>query len=381
MRILFDHQAFSIQTRGGISRYFVELMHHLEQIKGTEVISILGYSENIHLLAKTNTQRSFISRQLSLINSSFKDKVLKNLLLHFNKIYSIRALRKMNYDIFIPTYFDTYFIPYLGNTPFVLTVYDMIHELMPDQFILNDSTVSRKKLLIEKSTKIIAISQSTKSDILRIYPHIPPHKIEVIHLAHQKLDVNENCSLLLPDQFILFVGKRSAYKNFDLFFKGIKHILVDNLTLHLVCVGGGPFSSYELEMFTSAGLKKRISQLNVDDITLTHLYRQAKVFAFPSLYEGFGIPVLEAMSEGCPVLLGHLSSFPEVAGDAGYYCDVSNQDSIAEAMNTLLNDDKLLNELSEKGKMQASKFTWSKNALEWNKVLCEVSKTHLQTSN
>lgn len=369
MRILFDHQAFSMQTRGGISRFFAELIHNLRKAKENQVDSVFGYNENIHLQSKSLKNRSFLSSLLFSIQSSFKDKVLKNLLPHFNKFLSILQLSKNKYDVFIPTYFDPYFLKYLGKTPFILTVYDMIHELMPNEFASTDKTATRKKLLIEKASVIVAISQSTKDDILKLYPNTSADKIKVIYLAHEKINLTTESLINLPKEYILFVGKRASYKNFDMFFEAIKNIMIEKKSLHFICVGGGQFNSSEQEKFKSYQLSDRIKQLNVNDIELTHIYKNALFFTFPSLYEGFGIPVLEAMAEGCPVLLGNLSSFPEVAGDAGYYCDVSNKDSIEQAVNELLNDASLRSDLSKKGKLQANKFSWSRNATEWNEIL------------
>src|SRR5690606_18233537 len=137
-------------------------------------------------------------------------------------------------DLFIPTYYDIKFLEYLGDKPFVLTVYDMIHELFPDYLGHDIETVSNKKLLIEKAAKIISISESTKKDILAIYPHIPASKIEVVYLSYT-LKENIDNSLTLPKKYILFVGNRGLYKNFVFFFEPIASFLKQSADLYLVC--------------------------------------------------------------------------------------------------------------------------------------------------
>jgi len=357
MRVLYDHQIF-IQNYGGISRYFCELIEQFRKEDSTiNSILSLKISDNYYLKnIYGNKYTNFFSK------SNFKGG--KKVECFLNNKQSSKMLKKMNYEAFHPTYYDPYFLKYIGDKPFVLTVYDMIHEVYPDLFKSSDKTIENKKLLIEKADKIIAISESTKRDIIKLYD-IPQEKIEVIYLA-SSLKLNSNCSDIivnnLPERFILFVGQRAGYKNFDLFIEAISEIFKEDKGLKLVSVGGGEFSIKELDMLSILNIKDKVIHITADDNTLSMLYKKALVFVFPSLYEGFGIPVLEAFNCECPVALSNSSSFPEVAGEAGIYFDPTNKASIKDSIVKIIYDKKLQNELREKGKLQSQKFSWEKIA-------------------
>lgn len=357
MKVLYDYQIFVQQNYGGISRYFCELIERFKKEKSINSILGLKFSNNYYL-------KSIYEDKYSGFFSKLNFKGSKRVEHFLNYNYTVRMLKKMNYEVFHPTYYDPYFLKYIGNKPFVLTVYDMIHELYPHLFKSNDRTVENKRLLIKKANKIIAISESTKRDIIKLY-NIPQEKIEVIHLS-SSLKLNPNCTNAivdnLPDRFILFVGKRAGYKNFDLFIEAVSQILKEDKDLKLLSVGGGVFSKKELDMLSDLNIKDKVIHITTDDDTLSMVYKKALIFVFPSLYEGFGIPILEAFNCECPVALSNSSSFPEVAGEAGIYFDPTNKVSIKESIIQVIYDKKLQNELREKGKLQSQKFSWEKAA-------------------
>lgn len=373
MKVLFDHQCFSMQSRGGISKFFVELIFKLKLEDKLIINTTFGINDNIHLKSKGLQQQNFIFRYFYLKVFSIKKHSFRMFLFQINKLFSIIRLIRGNYDVFVPTYYDPYFLKYIGHKPFILVIYDMIHELKSEGFDVNDPTSKWKKMLIDKAQTIVAISQSTKDDILNLYKDISSDRISVIHLAHQRIQTEDATELRLPKNYILFVGSRSSYKNFSLFFKAVEMILNEHEDVHLVCVGGQKFNQIEMNDILNSGHNDRIHFYSVNDESLSQIYSKAKLFVFPSLYEGFGIPVLEAMSEGCPVVLGHLSSFPEVAEDAAYYCDVTKVDSLYTAIKRLLLDEKLRQSYIDKGKIQVQKFTWDNNAKEW-KILFDIIK-------
>ena len=214
---------------------------------------------------------------------------------------------------------------------------------------------------MEKATKIIAISESTKADILDIYPHIDAGKIEVVYLAHSIKTVS-NIKSDLPKKYILFVGNRLFYKNFIFFLRAVSPILKANPDLYLVCAGGNAFNDEEQELINNLDVNSQILQKNFLDIELANYYQGAQCFVFPSAYEGFGIPVLEAMACGCPVILADHSSFPEVAGNAGIYFELNNAEDLSNKLNQLLENNNLRTEYKHKGLIQANKFNWQKTA-------------------
>jgi glycosyltransferase involved in cell wall biosynthesis len=290
------------------------------------------------------------------VNNKLRLEKLKNK-------YVSKMLAKQNYDIFIPTYYDTYFVDLIGSKPFVLTVYDMIYELFPEYFVHDKMVVANKKKLMEKAARIIAVSANTKMDIIKLYPHIDASKIDIVYHGCS-IEINTKAVVSLPENYILFVGTRANYKNFIFFINAIADILRNDSNLFLICAGGDCFNSIENKRIIELGLKSQIIQKNFKDEQLAVFYKNAKCFVFPSLYEGFGIPVLEAMACGCPVVLGHHSSFPEVAGNAGVYFDLNNSGDLRDKINSLIYNETLRNEFSIKGLKQIEKFSWEKATVE-----------------
>ena len=395
MKILYDHQIFEIRDAGGVSRYFYEL---IKNIRGqSNIIADLSIKKtnNIYLyedpyfkekIGKLNLFDDFIS------GVNFRGK--KSLYEFFKKIgvtsddekeninASIDKIKSGNFDIFHPTYYDDYFIKYLDNKPFVLTIHDMIHEIYPEYFPLYCKDSRLKRELSRKAHKIIAISNSTKKDIIEIFG-IDERKIEVIYLGNSlnfKKTVTEGPSHyidnnFIPEKYLLFVGSRAAYKNFYFFLTAIKKILEKNKDINVVCAGGGKFSNDEINFFNSLNLRERVFNFNiVEDNFLSYLYQKAIAFVFPSLYEGFGLPILEAFFCGCPAILSNSSSLPEIAEDAAIYFNPKNINSIIEAVTEIIGNPKLRQQLKEKGDKQLKKFSWDKTVQLTKKVYESVIK-------
>ena len=238
----------------------------------------------------------------------------------------------------------------------LLTVYDMIHETYPDLFDQHAIEFKNKRILCEKAAKIIAIRENTKKDIVRLC-NIDPDKIEVIYLGQSFKKANKH-TIQLPEKYILFTGSRWGYKNFKRFAEAFSRLPSD---YELVCTGA-PFTEEEIQLFQQLNMSQRVHAFFVSDQQLSELYSRALLFVFPSEYEGFGIPVLESMVCGCPVVLSDASSFPEVAGDAGAYFDPLSVDSIYETMHEVLFDEMSRQTLIEKGYQQAEQFSWEKMA-------------------
>jgi glycosyltransferase involved in cell wall biosynthesis len=358
MKLLIDNQIFDKQILGGISKYHSELLKYLNII--CKVSHPIIYTKNIYLLKK--------SKYLFFLSSLRLDKINKinKLIIYLNKKIIFINLKKSNFDIFIPTYYNTNFLNFIGKKPFIVTIHDMTHELFPLYFNNDLSVISKKKLLIEKSTKIIAVSKNTKKDILDIYPHIPSDKIKVIYLDHS---IESNFNKERPDfisnkNYILFVGNRENYKNFEWFIKSVSEWILTN-NFNIICIGGNKFSLTEINLFKDLCIENCIFQYFVNENILSSFYYNAFAFVFPSEYEGFGIPILEAMACECPVILPKKSSFPEVAGDAGIYFDLNSSISLLYSLNLLLFDLNSRYLFVEKGKLHLKKFSWEKSSSQF----------------
>ncbi len=347
MKILIDHQTFSMQRYGGISRYFANLNAGFNATPGVSSRIATLYSQNEYI-DKDSLPLAGIGKSLFGDN---KDKAFK-----WNRRYSRWMLRLSYHDVFHPTYYDPYFIKYCRK-PFVVTLHDMIYELYPELF---DHTaqeiIRRKKLLMDKAAAVIAISEHTKQDILHFYPELEP-KIHIVHHGHIPTNADSGDKLQLPERYILYVGERWHYKNFTPFVNAIAPLLQQDPGLHLICPGGGKFSEEESTLFAKFNIDKQLTQMNVTDGQLSQLYSQAQLFAFPSKQEGFGLPVLEAFANQCPVVCSNTTALPEVAGEAAAYFDPASAHSMRTAISNVLQDGTLRGQLIQQGTQRLSQFS------------------------
>ncbi|RBL93801.1 glycosyltransferase family 4 protein [Chitinophaga flava] len=359
MRITFDYQIFTFQQYGGISRYYYELIDGIRKGGEHEAAVALTISNNAYL--NPHTYPGIYSL---LPEKEFKGK--HRLIEWVNRNKSLRAARNGKYDIFHPTYYDPYFIETIGNRPYVTTFLDMIHEKFSHEFadLKQDSqVVAKKREILEKARGVIAISQQTKNDIVDLFK-VNPDKIKVIYLG-SSLNANATTDFQGFDfPYLLHVGNRNGYKNFSNLLKSVKSVFSKYSDIKLVCAGGGNFNKEELEVFAGMGVQDRIVYTSIDNAKLAKLYRNALAFIFPSLYEGFGIPVVEAFSCGAPCILSTGGSLPEVGEDAAVYFNPRDPESIAAAIENVLSDESLRKSLIKKGYEQEKKFTWAKTVEE-----------------
>ena len=348
MKILYDHQIFSIQKYGGIGKYFCELMINLPSEH--EYILSLLLSDNQHL---KEGYRYFKKLNIPLPDKKFKGKgFLKRNIYNINKLYSMRAISLNNFDLLHPTYFDTYFLNGLKK-PFIITVHDLIEFKFKEQF-RKISVMPQMKQLIKKANRIIAVSDNTKKDLIDIF-NINPGKIDTVYHGFNKPIHNKKANPY--GQYILFVGKRNGYKNFTTFVRAVSALLNKERDLKLICVGL-PFEKEETNELRNLKILGKTSVLGVNEDKLNNLYSHARAFVYPTLYEGFGMPVLEAFANNCPVCLSHTSSLPEVAGEAGVYFDPNDQESILSAIEKVIYDADFSNKMIAAGNNRLKNFSW-----------------------
>ena len=373
MNILYDYQAFMMQTHGGVSKCFAELIAHLPPYISYQ--AGIKESNNLYLKDKKlvpNLQSCKLTLNNFLVPFSFKGKgTIFNWInqkypqfpssININKNYCIELIKSQKFDIFHPTFFDLYYLDYIGKKPFVLTVHDMTPELFPQYYPSNYYQIKNKKILADKATHIIAVSEQTKKDLID-FLQIPEKKITVIY--HGAPDIIEKQNRpIVTGNYILYIGNREAYKNFNKFIYSFAQILKTRPSLQLVCTGK-PFNNKERTLFSKLQITDNIIHLFTNDFQLNNLYQHALAFIYPSLYEGFGIPILEAYANNCPVLLNKKSCFPEIAQDAAMYFLLDEQhNTFIETMNTFLdNYSEFRSDLINKGKKQLQKFSWETSA-------------------
>jgi glycosyltransferase involved in cell wall biosynthesis len=355
MRILFDNQAFDMQQFGGVSRYYAELIDALRQFKLATAMTSSILTENRHLIEKRFTTVLPVPRRL---NWRYKSYYIKRI----NGLITRKALALELADVLHMTFYDLTLLEHV-KCPFVLDVHDMIPELFPQYF--RDATTIHpgKRELCQRAHAVICNSQQTKSDLVQIFD-VDSDKISVIHRGISSGWSDHGQPVTdLPDEYVLFVGKRAGYKNFGQLANAIGRLRKKHSDLQLVCVGGGRLTQAEHDSLDEAGLAGRVRQLDATDRQLSYCYAKALAFVFPSIYEGFGFPVLESFSSGCPAILSNRSSFPEIAADAALYFNPDQPESLDDAIDRVLCDRTARVSLINRGRARVAEFTWEKTAV------------------
>ena len=365
LRVLYDHKIFEQQKLGGVSRYFSEIISCISREIETDIA--VKYSDNTYLKKKELALvRPIIDYREEFIKGiEFKGKGrLFNLIKFMNKArypdpyetnlnYTIELLKKQNFDLFHPTTYDPYFLDYIGDKPFVITVHDMIHELYPEFIHKDDHSASWKKKLVERAAHIITVSENTKKDLIEILS-VPEDRITVIY--HGLPDFKNSSTKLNLGNYFLYVGERHGYKNFLFFIFSIAAILRE-YNVKLICTGL-EFNEIEKRKFRELQIDEYVLHYFADEAEMYTLYSNAIAFIFPSLYEGFGFPIIEAFSCDCPVILSRSSCFQEIAGNAALYFNPKSKSEIFSQVISIIDNSPLRNELVSFGQERRKKYSW-----------------------
>jgi len=357
MLILFDNVIFELQKAGGISVYWSELISRHQMGRA--------------LFFGRNNENIFNS-EIVLYREMYPFCFPRRYLPFWADAKSIPQERHV---------FHSSYLRYSRN-PNSINV-TTVHDFTYEHFISGPRLwlhAWQKRTAVKNSRGVICVSENTKKDLLNFYPWLEPSEVKVIYngVSDAFFPIESSVTHLrdflgfCPDKpYLLFVGDRSPYKNFDAFV-GLAEYFPD---MALVVVGGKPFSKKESQRMKP--LDSRLYHFRgVSSEVLNHLYNAASCLVYPSSYEGFGIPVLEAMKAGCPVIATNASSIPEVAGNAALLVNEPTPESLAVEIRRL--EDPIFKlELVEKGFAQAAKFSWDKCFEEtyafyqelWNKEL------------
>ena len=351
IRVGFDDQIFVAQDRGGVSRYIVELIHELPAF-GVEPVILSRRTHNQHLASS------------GLVPSAPPE----NALAHRIRWASWRAFGASQGRVRPSTDIDlvhhTFTHPrYLSrwDGPRVVTVHDMMPEIFPEHFPLGNPHFAKRRYCAE-SDGIIVVSDNTRQDMLRFYGAELDEKTAVIHLGVDEVFFSAgSVPGSLPERYLLFVGVRRGYKDFDVAFEAFRRLAARDAGLAFVVVGGGPFSETETKLIDGSGLASRVHRLAPSDVELVEIYRRAEAFLFPSRYEGFGLPTLEALAAGAPTVLADASCMREVGGDVAEYFTPGDPAALAEAVGRAVASAGARRPL---GQARAREFTWSATAAQ-----------------
>jgi len=357
MKIVFDHQIFTYQSYGGISRYYTILADEL--LKQDQDVGVFaGFHKNNYV----EDLPADVVRGYKL--AKYPPKTAR-IFQWLNHGISQAQMKLWQPDIIHETYYSL--LSRLStNAVRVTTAHDMIHELYSEQFLKRDRTTQWKKNTFSRVDHILSISHNTKKDLIELFD-IPEDKISVVHhgvdlstFATQKLKIETT-----DKPYLLYVGSRGGYKNFAGFVKAFASSSQLKANFDIIAFGGGQFTSAEHFLIKQFDLDAtHVRQVSGDDQKLTQLYTNATAFVFPSLYEGFGLPPLEAMAAGCPVISSNTSSMPEVVRNAGEYFDPNNIESMRTAIEQVIFSEDLRRNLITAGYENIKNFSWQKCATE-----------------
>lgn len=341
IRIRYDSQIFLEQEYGGISRYFVELIAHLGIDSRCSVEVGRWLSVNRYRIDASEVQVDGIRSPVWTKGDRFR--------LMAGRALDAFGVCSSEADILHCTYFRN---PPTIKARVVTTVHDCISEIFPQAF--TDPMIARKRQQALRADLVICVSQTTANDLMRIHA-IPQGRIRVIH--HASSIFAKPAGFSLHDKpYLLFVGQRGGYKNFNI----LKSAYERDPSLYnhcdLLCFGGPPLVSAEIPV------NGRIRHLSGNDVILATLYRHAVALVYPSLYEGFGIPSLEAWQYGCPVIHCGGGAIVEVVGDAGVQLDGHDIEAFGGRLKVVISDARLLSQMVARGHERRKLFSWRASA-------------------
>ena len=353
MRIAFDEQVFAIQQFGGIARYVAELSQQFVEH------SDLG----IDLVTRpTPVFNDYLIRGLHgrpTMPGAYEAS-------HLGAMARMMARRRHRdtVDVVHHTFYLTRFLSDYPGARRVVTVYDMIPERFPGDFRRQDLLTSKRRF-VDAADEVICISHATRADLHHFFGDLRA-RVRVIHLGVDEEFFSQPAEPIpgWPRSYLLFVGKRGQYKDAHSLLVAFSRIRDRFPDVRLVLVGGGDLTSTEIRELNELGIASRVLHRHLPDALLPAAYRHAHAFVFPSRYEGFGLPALEAMASGTPTILCRSASLPEVGGDAAAYFDPGDVDGLVAALENVMTDESVAEALRIAGRARVRQFTWRRTAQE-----------------
>lgn len=359
MNIGFDNMIFGLQPVGGISRYFVEVGNALVS-QGEAVTCAPGLHINQHLHSA--------AFKVSGVYMKKYPKWLANKARRYNIRHADKVLARAGVQVVHETYHQPR--PFERcKAPTVLTVHDMIHEIFTDEYSANNPVRLHRKAAADRAAQVICVSAGTRDDLVRLLG-IAPEKITVVHHGISRFPQREAGDARSDGvPFLLYVGNRQGYKNFEGLLRAFAASGRLRKDLRIVAFGGGAASATEAKLLHALGLEVgtgagQVGFTGGDDAALGGVLADAVALVYPSRYEGFGMPPLEAMHVGCPVVCSRASVMPEVLGDAPAYFDPDRVDDIQHTIEQVVFDSARREALATAGRARAALYSWERCARE-----------------
>ena len=347
-----DGQIFAVQEHGGISRMFVELadqfIHDPDLGVSLEPLSMV--TRNHYLLSE-----SHLAEQLRVRPARWQHLTLAR--------YLAKPHRAIHADVVHSTFYLTRALRDLADRPHVVTVHDMIPELFPESRRRADR-ITDKRRYVDQAAHVICVSESTKADLLRVFGDVQAPISVIPHGVHPRFKPTDARVPGFPHDYLLYVGKRNGYKDAATLINALPHLQSEFPNLTLIFIGGGPLTAKERRHIARLGLSGRVMQRSISDADMPAAYAGARAFVFPSRYEGFGLPVIEGMACGVPVILARSSSLPEVGGSAALYFSPGDRLELIEAAHKVLSNSDTARAMGHAGRERAMGFTWKSSAIQ-----------------
>ena len=354
MRILYDHQVFSLQDAGGASRYHFELVRNLQQLDGVAIEVLMGLNGSVMPFATLQRPRTRVFGHRTALKPG-RARYATNEVLS-----AIIAPLRGRVDIYHPTLYRA--IPWVRRRRVVVTHHDCIHERFPHLFKNAPAIIESKRKLFAQADAIVCVSNSSRSDLHRFYD-LSEKKTHVVYHGFSPLlwrrvtgqaRLNPTCSTWARAPATRISGSCSRPSSAAAWLEA---------TACWRSAAGSSLPRNRNGSRSSVSLARSASIPRAEDAILARAYRGAALFIYPSLYEGFGFPPLEAMSLGCPVLVNRTSSLPEICGDAAFYFEACDADELSQSLTTTLADEQGLALKRRLGKQQVALYDWNRSAL------------------
>ena len=363
MNIVYDYQNLSNPRHSGISRYFVELAARINRFAGcrAQIVSPIARSP---ILAEHRNRVDAVGLdlpRLTILPDRMVRLVNEVLFRGYTAISSPDIVHETEYG-------PRRTAP--ESSKIVTTIHDTIPERLRHLYGDFDRAHARKQTAMARADHVICVSESTRRDLLELYD-VDPTRVTVALLGSSLIPVKEEpVDLGMP--YFLYVGSRSVHKNFGALVQAFAGAGLQR-THRLVVFSSVPFGQDELQIMERTALPRdRMMRVAGDDRQLARFYSSAEALVYPSLYEGFGIPVLEAMRCCCPVITSNVSSMPEVAGDAAIYVDPNDVGSIATAMMRVASSPETRIQMIGKGMERERCFSWDRCAAQTHAIYKDV---------
>lgn len=347
-----DEQIFAVQEYGGISRMFAELA---EQFIRDPEMGVSLEALNAPVINHYVLDDPLLRQWLAVRPARSHIQALAYYFLH--------RRRRGPVDVVHGSFYLPRGLVDHPGVPKVMTVHDMIPELLPHTRRRLDF-LTLKRRYVEKVDHIICVSEWTKADLLRIFGPIDTPITVVHHGVDQIFRPGGESLRGFPDSYLLHVGNRGSYKDGDTLVRAFAGIHREYPDLRLVLVGGGGLTKAERALIEELGVSGKVMQASLPESDMPSAYSHAAACVFPSRYEGFGLPALEAMACGTPLILSRSSSLPEIGGEAARYFTPGDPDELQVMIIDLLEDPSCTAALVQAGRNRAASFTWRRAAQE-----------------